>query len=95
MRCGFFTVALALFAIPLGADAAECLGPRARMCPLPEVRAEAGYLELMAVRDCKCGTKTKCSQMDDCAEARCFLEKCGVTRLDGDKDGVPCEDLCG
>jgi len=45
--------------------------------------------------DCICGTKTKCGQMESCAEARCFLEKCGVTRLDGDSDGVPCEAICG
>lgn len=41
-----------------------------------------------------CGTKTKCGEMTSCAEAMYFLNTCGVTRLDGDKDGVPCETLC-
>ena len=39
-------------------------------------------------------TKRKCGEMGSCAEARFYLEECGITRLDGDKDGVPCESLC-
>jgi len=42
-----------------------------------------------------CGTKRKCGEMASCAEARFYLEQCGVKRLDGDGDGVPCESLCG
>jgi endonuclease YncB( thermonuclease family) len=42
----------------------------------------------------KCGTKTKCSEMVSCDEAMFYLNECGLTRLDGDKDGVPCESLC-
>jgi micrococcal nuclease len=38
-----------------------------------------------------CGTKTICSQMTSCEEAKYFLNTCGVTRLDGDSDGVPCQ----
>ena len=41
-----------------------------------------------------CGSKTYCREMTSCAEARFYLEKCGVTRLDGDGDGVPCSTLC-
>jgi hypothetical protein len=41
-----------------------------------------------------CGTKRKCGEMSSCAEARFYLEECGLTRLDGDGDGVPCEALC-
>ena len=41
-----------------------------------------------------CGTKTYCREMSSCAEARFFLTRCGLTRLDGDGDGVPCERLC-
>lgn len=41
-----------------------------------------------------CGTKTKCGEMSSCAEAMYFLNTCGVSRLDGDKDGTPCETLC-
>jgi len=41
-----------------------------------------------------CGGKTKCSQMTSCAEAYYYLNKCGLTRLDRDKDGIPCESIC-
>lgn len=41
-----------------------------------------------------CGTKRTCGQMTSCAEARFHFEQCGLSRLDGDRDGVPCERLC-
>ncbi|WP_218647395.1 excalibur calcium-binding domain-containing protein [Sphingobium lactosutens] len=41
-----------------------------------------------------CGIKWKCGQMDSCAEAYHYLNDCGVGRLDGDGDGVPCESIC-
>ena len=41
-----------------------------------------------------CAGKTTCGQMVSCAEAQFYLNSCGVSRLDGDKDGVPCETLC-
>ncbi len=42
----------------------------------------------------RCGVKWKCGQMASCAEAVYQLRTCGLTRLDGDGDGVPCEKLC-
>ncbi|MBO1077253.1 thermonuclease family protein [Roseomonas marmotae] len=41
-----------------------------------------------------CGAKRYCGEMRDCAEARFYLQQCGLRRLDGDGDGVPCERLC-
>lgn len=41
-----------------------------------------------------CGTKTVCREMSSCEEARFYLAQCGLTRLDGDGDGLPCERLC-
>jgi len=32
--------------------------------------------------------------MNTCEEAMFFFEECGDKRLDGDGDGVPCENLC-
>ena len=52
----------------------------------PDARANAAPLH--------CGTKTLCREMKTCDEARFYLEKCGVARLDGDGDGVPCASLC-
>lgn len=40
-----------------------------------------------------CGSKRKCGQMDSCEEAYHYLNECGVGRLDGDGDGVPCESI--
>ena len=40
------------------------------------------------------GSKRYCRHMNSCEEARAFLSQCGLSRLDGDKDGVPCEALC-
>lgn len=42
----------------------------------------------------QCGSKRTCKQMSSCAEARHYLNVCGLSRLDGDNDGVPCESLC-
>jgi endonuclease YncB( thermonuclease family) len=41
-----------------------------------------------------CGTRSYCSEMANCEEARFHFEHCGVDSLDGDGDGVPCESVC-
>lgn len=41
-----------------------------------------------------CGSARTCGQMSSCEEATFYLRQCGLTRLDGNKDGVPCESLC-
>lgn len=41
-----------------------------------------------------CGIKYYCKEMADCAEAQYYFEQCGLSRLDGDNDGIPCEALC-
>jgi endonuclease YncB( thermonuclease family) len=41
-----------------------------------------------------CGMKTTCREMSSCAEARFYLTQCGLTRLDRDHDGIPCESIC-
>lgn len=42
-----------------------------------------------------CSGKRFCRQMSSCAEAHFYLERCGVSSLDGNGDGEPCEQLCG
>jgi hypothetical protein len=42
-----------------------------------------------------CGTKRYCTEMQTCAEAYHHFAVCGLARLDGDRDGVPCEAVCG
>jgi len=46
------------------------------------------------VKGLTCGTKTKCSEMTSCDEAKFYLSKCDLGALDRDKDCIPCESLC-
>lgn len=39
----------------------------------------------------RCDGRTHCSQMTSCAEATYFLRNCPGTKMDGNNDGVPCE----
>lgn len=43
-----------------------------------------------------CDGRTHCSQMHSCAEATFFLNHCPGVKMDGNRDGVPCEkQWCG
>jgi endonuclease YncB( thermonuclease family) len=39
----------------------------------------------------RCDGRTHCSHMTSCEEATYFLKHCPGTKMDGDRDGVPCE----
>jgi hypothetical protein len=39
----------------------------------------------------RCDGRTYCSQMTSCEEATWFLRNCPGTKMDGNHDGVPCE----
>jgi len=42
-----------------------------------------------------CKGKIHCSQMSSCAEAKFYIRNCPGTKMDGDRDGIPCEmQLC-
>jgi len=41
-----------------------------------------------------CERKQYCYQMDSCEEAMFYFETCNIKSLDGDGDGIPCENLC-
>ena len=44
----------------------------------------------------RCDGRQHCSQMSSCEEATWFLEHCPGMKMDGDGDGIPCEDQhCG
>lgn len=53
--------------------------------PSPAVKESGGFT---------CNAKRYCRQMTSCEEAKFYLNTCGVSSLDGNKDGVPCEALC-
>ncbi|MDP2870484.1 cold shock domain-containing protein [Methyloversatilis sp.] len=42
----------------------------------------------------RCDGRQHCSQMTSCDEATFFIENCPDTKMDGDNDGVPCEQQC-
>ena len=42
----------------------------------------------------KCSGKTRCRQMVSCAEAKFYLNQCGLKQIDGNRDGIPCSGLC-
>lgn len=42
----------------------------------------------------KCEGKQYCNQMTSCEEARFYLNNCPDVKIDGDFDGIPCEQQC-
>lgn len=75
-----------------GAHAGEAFASQAEMLNAGAVSANLGGTA--SGRFGPCGSKTVCSQMESCEEARFFLNTCDLGRLDGDGDGVPCESVC-
>ena len=66
--------------------AASAAGASAARAATPEP-AIAGF---------RCDGRQHCSQMKSCAEAKYFLANCPGVKMDGDGDGVPCEEQwCG
>ncbi len=83
-------------------------GPIARV-PLPQEPSIAGNLLVGTAQAAppqsppaqspepagfQCGKKRICKEMASCAEAKFHLNQCGLKRLDGDGDGIPCNGLC-
>jgi len=49
-----------------------------------------------AIESFRCDGRTHCTQMKSCAEATYFLRHCPGVQMDGDHDGVACEEQhCG
>jgi len=42
----------------------------------------------------ECGIKHHCREMTSCREAMFYFKECGLSALDDDSDGVPCESTC-
>lgn len=46
--------------------------------------------------DYSCSGKVHCSEMTSCEEATFYQQNCPGTKMDGDRDGIPCESQwCG
>jgi len=61
--------------------------PTAAVPPMPAPVANAAAL----AANLRCDGRTYCSQMTSCAEATWFLNNCPGVKMDGNRDGVPCE----
>jgi cold shock CspA family protein len=59
--------------------------------PAPRADPERTGARSESVVPSRCDSRTMCSQMTSCAEATYFLQNCPGTQMDGDGDGVPCE----
>lgn len=54
----------------------------------------SGTARRAATPDLGCGNKKHCSEMSSYDEAKHYFAQCGVKTLNGNGDGVPCEQLC-
>ena len=59
---------------------------------LPTATREAAATPPAATNSYRCDGRKHCSQMSSCAEAKFFLSNCPGVKMDGDNDGIPCED---
>jgi cold shock CspA family protein len=60
-----------------------------RVPPRPAVAAQSS--DQSASSPFRCDGRTHCPQMTSCAEATFFLRNCPNVQMDGNHDGVPCE----
>lgn len=87
-RAGAFTRVVRLLAV-VGL-AAYGYGEYARRNP--SLTSNAAKTEIEAPsHSYRCDGRTHCSQMTSCGEANFFLRNCPNVEMDGDHDGVPCE----
>ncbi len=66
--------------------------PSAQSTPRPQAIYSPPQKRTPPARSC--GAAPYCTGMSSCEEAQFYYRQCGVSRLDGDNDGVPCENLC-
>jgi hypothetical protein len=59
---------------------------------LPSANSErASEAPVPTQAEYRCDGRTRCSQMTSCSEAKFFLKNCPGTQMDGNNDGVRCE----
>jgi hypothetical protein len=75
------------------AQTAERGAKRIDTVPQQGLRAEPGRdtVKSPAAPPFRCDGRLHCSQMKSCNEAKLFLKHCPGVKMDGDGDGVPCE----
>ena len=58
---------------------------------LPAPAAALSSYKEPAPSNFRCDGRTMCSQMTSCSEAKLFLQNCPGMKMDGNGDGIPCE----
>ena len=67
--------------------AAAAATPSEKVAPAPPAAPAAPSVS----SGFSCDGRQYCSQMKSCAEAKYFLANCPGVKMDGDKNGIPCE----
>ncbi|WP_371231052.1 excalibur calcium-binding domain-containing protein [Pseudomonas sp. QE6] len=62
------------------------------MSPQPTETALPPAASIETTPNVRCDGRQYCSQMTSCAEAKAFLRSCPGMKMDGDGDGIPCEE---
>ena len=68
--------------------------PMSAVAPAPASPAASAPPAATTSSGFTCAGKRYCREMTSCEEAKFYLNNCGVSSLDGNHDGVPCEKLC-
>jgi hypothetical protein len=74
----------------------QILKPEPQYTSIKRIQSTPEIIEHAKVRSIKapnfhCDGRRYCSQMTSREEAEYFLRNCPDTRMDGDHDGIPCE----
>ena len=77
---------------PLASQAPDGVAQTPAQEPTPPPQAP----EMPPAPSFSCQGKTRCSEMVSCPEAEYYLSHCPNVKIDGDGDGIPCEEQhCG
>lgn len=86
-RSGLLSGVLSM--VLFGAIGLALYGEYTKRVDRPEPRTQMGVKAEQS--SYRCDGRTHCSQMTSCAEASYFLSNCPGAQMDGNRDGVPCE----
>lgn len=83
-----------LYKSAVNAAKAAGLGLWSEANAIPPWAWRRGQRTAAAAAAFECGSRRYCREMTSCEEAKFHLRECGLERLDGDRDGIPCESIC-
>ena len=60
---------------------------------VPQILSSSSSYNSAKTKQFSCDGRQHCSQMHSRAEAEYFIQHCPNTKMDGDRDGIPCENV--